>query len=85
MDDIYWDIEKKTALSVMNIKKYYIVVGIKKILLRGKKYTESGFLFVVIVLKKLKKSLWKNISMGELGKVKKNRIFIKSIIKIALI
>ena len=41
----------------MNIKKYYIVVGTKKILLRGKKYTEIGFLFAVFVLKTLKKSL----------------------------
>ena len=84
MDDIYWDIEKKTALSVMNIKKYYIVAGTKKILLRGKKYTEIGFLFAVFVLKTLKKSLWKNISMEELGKAKKNKLLIKSIFKVFL-
>ena len=44
-----WGIEKKLAAFVMKKKKYYIVVDIKRILLKEIEYMKGGFLFVSIV------------------------------------
>ena len=44
-----WGIEKKLALFVKKKKKYYIVVDIKRLLLKEIKYMEGGFSSVSIV------------------------------------
>ena len=44
-----WGIEKKLATFVIKNKKYYIVVGMKRTLLKEKEHMENGFLFVSIV------------------------------------
>ena len=44
-----WGIEKKIATFVMKKKKYYIVVDIKRLLLKEIKYMEGGFSSVSIV------------------------------------
>ena len=44
-----WGIEKKLATFAMKIKKYYIVVDMKKVLLKETEYMEVGFLSVSIV------------------------------------
>ena len=44
-----WGIEKKLATFAMKKKKCYIVVDMKRILLKEIEYMEGGFLFVNIV------------------------------------
>ena len=44
-----WGIEKKLAIFVKKKKKYYIVVDIKRLLLKEIKYMEGGFSSVSIV------------------------------------
>ena len=56
----------------MKIKKYYIVVDMKKVLLKEKEYIEGGFLYVSIVLRILRKNMKNPLNMEELGKVRKN-------------
>ena len=43
-----WGIEKKLAIFVMKKKKYYIVVDMKRLLLKEIKYMEDGFSYVSI-------------------------------------
>ena len=44
-----WGIEKKLAVYVKKKKKYYIVVDMKRLLLKEIKYMEDGFSSVSIV------------------------------------
>ena len=56
-------------------KKYYIVVGMKRIFLKEKEYMEGGFLYVSIVSRILRKNMKNPMNMEELGKVGKNSLF----------
>ena len=58
-------------------KKYYIVVDMKKVLLKEKEYIEGGFLYVSIVLRILRKNMKNPLNMEELGKVGKNSYLLK--------
>ena len=56
----------------MKKKRYYIVVDMKRILLKEKEYMESGFSYVSIVFSILRKNIKNPINMEERGKVEKN-------------